>query len=344
LLEWLQVDPKVTSCKILYSQAGVQDSLIMPVSANKDTVRVLIPGLEETNYTFKIITYDDFGHVSIPVETEESVYGAMYEQSLVNRAIKTSIYDVDNGLYLEWYGPDGSEIATKLNYTDVAGNSRTLLLDKSETVTSIPDFKVSEPLAYSTMYKPVPTAIDTFYAPTAEKRIPYWREITSQVLVNTQQPFAKGAMVFGGRYFAVTGWTANATAAANGNVDSGQGDLLTMWLWPGVSPSPNIVNGKIYQTVELEAGTYRFNAYSLGCYSSGFSVYVVAALGNDLPDVADAENALGYAVVPSGIASGTILSFEFTLTEKSTVSLGFVGNLNDQQQVYFGKVELWSKQ
>ena len=77
-LEWLIVDPKVASCKIFYEQSGIRDSTEVQLEARKgfenDTTRVIISNLEETSYAFKIISFDAFGNVSIPVEAEDLVY------------------------------------------------------------------------------------------------------------------------------------------------------------------------------------------------------------------------------------------------------------------------------
>ena len=174
-LEWVIIDPKVTSCKIIYEQAGIQGSTTVPVHGSgyeNDTIRVIIPDMEEANYRFKIVSYDDFGHTSIPVETEEQAYGEMYENSLLNRMLQSTSLDEDeNLLQLEWYEAEATETGIKIDYTDVDGNNRTITVAASETSTTIPDFKITEPIYYSTMYRPVPSAIDIFYAKKTETQV-----------------------------------------------------------------------------------------------------------------------------------------------------------------------------
>jgi hypothetical protein len=349
-LEWVIVDPKVTSCKIFYEQGGIQESTTVAINAHSDyfndTIRVIIPDLEETTYAFKIISYDDFGHSSITVEAEESAYGAIYESALVNRTLKSIVYDVNEGLTLEWFEADDAEIAVKLAYTDINGNNRTIFVADSVNITSIPDFKISEPLFYSTMYKPVPAAIDTFYVQVVEEKIPYYANITN-MLKNPGAPFIKGDMVHDNRFYAAADWIANAAAAANGNVDNLKSNSLTMWTWGGYSPLTDIVNGKLYQTVELEAGTYRFDAFAYSTSNAINKAYVAVAAGNDLPDIDNVSQALASVPVPAGVTEGSAskptLSVEFTITEKTNVSLGFLGNINSQQETAFRKVELWEK-
>ena len=350
-LEWAIIDPKVSSCEVFYEQSGIQGKITVPVHGSgnykNDTVRVTIPNLEETNYKFKIVSYDNLGHASIPVETEEQVYGERYERSLNNRQLKSVEYDADkSSLNVVWYNADANEIGIDVKYTDIQGGKQSLFLTPSETNKTISDFKVSEPLVYKTQYKPTATAIDLFYAQTKEVLIPYWKNITAEVLSNTASPFTRGAHIMMDRFYLAEGWTANAAASANGNIDGygPRNDALTMWTYSGF---PTITNGKLYQTVSLEAGKYRFNAFVFETGSSGYQVYATASSGNELPNTDDVESqALGFIRVPSGIAMGANvkISFEFTLTTKSIISLGFAGTLTGNQQVFFSKVELWRLQ
>ena len=168
-LEWVLVDPKVTSCEVIYEQAGIQESITVPIQArgdfSNDTIRIDILDLEETTYSFKIVSYDKFGNTSIPVEVDESVYGDMYESSLVNRVVKNVDYDeVNNGLKLDWYAAENTVIGVYLTYTDINGDKQMKEVDIEDTSTTIADFKLGEPLLCTTKFKPVPSAIDTFSA------------------------------------------------------------------------------------------------------------------------------------------------------------------------------------
>jgi len=175
LLEWVIVDPKVTSCKVFYEHEGIQGEMVVPINAGSnfenDTIRVIIPDLEETVYVFKIVSYDDFGNSSLSVEVEGRVFGEMFERSLLNRVLNKVKYKETEGLTLEWFAADANEIGIKFDYTDTNGNHQTMVVDQPEMSTLLPDFKISESFFYSTMYKPLPTAIDTFYVEPVEKQI-----------------------------------------------------------------------------------------------------------------------------------------------------------------------------
>ncbi len=172
-LEWVIVDPKVTFCKIVYKQENIQKDITVMIperdNYSNDTIRVNVPDLKEAAYLFEIVSYDDYGNVSIPVEVEEEAYGEIYESSLMNRLLKDYVYDKENGLQLEWYDANENEIGMELYYTDINDNNQVILVDSSETYTAIFDYKYGEPLYNISLYKPVPFAIDTFY--TDKQRI-----------------------------------------------------------------------------------------------------------------------------------------------------------------------------
>lgn len=179
-----------------------------------------------------------------------------------------------------------------------------------------------------------------------------WVDITSDVLSNTSAPFAHGASpvitLSDGTLYAVTDWTANSEASKNGNVFYRPSDNFfdghlgfVYWVEGYVG---NIVNGKIYQTVNLDAGAYRFTAELRNCEGWGsqpIDVYVVAAWENDLPDIDQVEQ---YAISstkipwdpsnPWGLPTNTPYTIEFNLDTPSQVSLGFVGTVGGGQATF----------
>ena len=166
------------------------------------------------------------------------------------------------------------------------------------------------------------------------------------MLRNVKKPFTVGnySVLINNspRYFDALHWTTNNAGGANGNVDAttGGGRLL-LWVWDSSGNLSTITNGKLYQTVTLEAGSYKFDAISDGSNSSGYTVYVVAATGSELPDIANIQSTLASQQIPTPFTAGIRLSVEFTLTATTQVHLGFVGTLTGQQQVYFDEVQLW---
>ena len=176
-------------------------------------------------------------------------------------------------------------------------------------------------------------------------------DVTGEILKNTERPFNKGiAMGTSGNkalYYEVIDWTVNPMGGANGNVfrrgDPTFENVLCLIAWQELLNIGDMRNGKLYQTVELEAGDYRFDAYVL--YSDAnttYKVYMAAALGSDLPDTGSIERmALTFAPISADKQIGNrLISIHFKLSEKSTISLGFVADLF-ASEIYFNKVELW---
>ena len=178
-------------------------------------------------------------------------------------------------------------------------------------------------------------------------------DITDEVLpTDTRLPFATtGSAVIGSAYHSAI-WTVNDPIRSNGAVSVGarEGALGTMVAT--VMPLEEIVSGKIYRTVNLEAGVYRFSAtvYSSQNLTAPSKAYVVAALGNEPPDTDDVElMALGYAALPAtniAVGANPVFSTDFTLSDDSSVSLGFVATLlsGANRQMFFREVKLYSLQ
>ena len=168
-------------------------------------------------------------------------------------------------------------------------------------------------------------------------------DITKQVLKDTQMPFARSTVAFSNSWHAAV-WIVNDAVRPNGAVSRTRGDALGTMV-SSAMPNKEIMNGKLHQTVKLEAGTYRFSATVYSAQNLT-QAYVVAAPGNELPDTDDVEQtALGYAALPAtkiAVDTNPVFSVDFTLSEETTVSLGFVATLPSgaNRQMFFREVKL----
>lgn len=343
-LEWIISDPKVKSFKVLYSQEGVQDSVIVPVSLEKkysiDTVKVIVDNLIESNCIFNVISYDALGNASLTVEAEEMVYGENYEKSLLNRVMLSKSVDTE-GLHLNWYPPtEDTELGIEITYKDESGNTHTYFIADSISSSTIAGYDVNYPFTYRTKYLPSPTAIDTFYSAVNQDQI-----IFASELVNTERPFqiTDRGWWFDRSFGDLLGWVVNTAAARNGTVDNRVQQALVFWSWPGYSPSNGIINGKIYQTLKLNAGSYTFKVTAL--YTSGgwspIKQYIAVNKGVALPNVDKVEaEALSWKIIGMGLGDGSVITCSFTLEEASVVSLGIVGTIGSAQELRFKKFEL----
>jgi hypothetical protein len=176
MLEWQTLDPRVTSFNVIYGYAGRFDSLKVPAVHSEaysvDVISCTISGLEETGYTFRIVSSDAASNKSLVVEAAETAYGTMYEKGLFNRTVK-SRQPGENELKLEWYDAGASETGIELKYHATDGTVKTVFTPSGENTSSLPDFDYAFPLSYRTLYKPTETCIDTFSAVTVEEMVAF---------------------------------------------------------------------------------------------------------------------------------------------------------------------------
>jgi hypothetical protein len=97
-----------------------------------------------------------------------------------------------------------------------------------------------------------------------------------------------------------------------------------------------IVNGKLFQTFDLPAGTYKFTMSLAGdnpiiSNNGNDPRYIVAAAGTTLPDIADLGTALASTSFV-GLTNDKATSIEFTLAAPTKVSAGFLASFTGTEQ------------
>jgi len=198
------------------------DSLDIPVTG-PGVYEKMVENMEERGHVFQVITFDEFGNKSIPVEVISRAYGDMFQQILSNRVIRSTSTFENNTLTINWSGPVDNAIRSDVVYTNTSGVETVLQVPMSETKTVISDLLSG--LRYRTLFLPDTTAIDIFY--TDFKDIP----------MIVEQKVAK------------TGWTitgfdseeATGEGPPNGMAISAIDDNLgTFWhsRWSGSDPKP----------------------------------------------------------------------------------------------------------
>ena len=97
-----------------------------------------------------------------------------------------------------------------------------------------------------------------------------------------------------------------------------------------------IVNGKLYQTIDLPKGDFRFTMSLAGenpitSNNGSDPRYIAAAIGTTLPDIENLSTALGSKSF-AGLANSGSTSFEFSLNAPAKVSVGFVTSFTGKEQ------------
>lgn len=160
-------------------------------------------------------------------------------------------------------------------------------------------------------------------------------DVTAQYLQNIG-PFKASELAPGQtRWGNLVAWTSNAGAKSHngyGGYNSDKGGTLSLEAGWG---SPAVPNGKVYQTINLPAGTFSFDI-SGGNWANGENYmksngYVVVAPGaTDLPDYSavTTNSGVSYAIFSESTKTAQPV-VTFTLTAPTKVTVGAVVNFPD---------------
>ncbi|WP_160150124.1 DUF4998 domain-containing protein [Parabacteroides sp. Marseille-P3160] len=171
LLQFWMSDPRAVELCVYWSQKG--DSLIIPIAEDRnitEPIELFIGKNEkiisEGNYTLNLVTRDKYKNMSVIDEYNANVYGEKFASSLLNKYVKSVEAIGDSILKIAWGGAYSStEYGIKLFYVSKENSNEeqiftTEILKKEMNLT---DVDVKQPIYYSTIYLPEPTAVDTFY-------------------------------------------------------------------------------------------------------------------------------------------------------------------------------------
>lgn len=161
-------------------------------------------------------------------------------------------------------------------------------------------------------------------------------EITDTWIKNSGHPFTASSFD-GVRRGVLAEWTTSASVKnyAGGTLGGydyyGNTGFMSMERYS----SPQIPNGKIYQSFTLPAGKYQV-AVNMLDFSIKEHAYIMAAPGAALPDIDNISTALDYSPL-------TDPNIEFVLSEPTLVSVGVMANLlQDQQYMRIDKFRLYT--
>ncbi len=325
----IKPDPKINEVRIFWND--MKDSLSVPLSESVKSSRIFEQVLEKPEgiVSLTVVTYDNLGNKSILVPVVGRSYGDRYQNSLNNRLISSAISG-NNQATIDWMDMDMSTgpIATEIKYLATNSQEKLVRVPIKDAQNTITDISYSaKTIAYRTLFLPQPTSIDTFS--TAFVTVALTRDVTSEYIKNSKNPIETIAR--SGRWAIPAYWQIN-TAAKNyrnadgvffGGVDyEFGGPFLAMEAGWSADNMATITNGKIYQTVTLPIGLHSFEMDIPDCTSGG-EFYTVAMKGDGIPNIENISSSIAYIKTNS---AGTH-KLSFTLTEPTTVSLGFVGTL-----------------
>jgi len=332
-------DPKVTECRIFWNDRT--DSISVPIERTPDidTLRVLLENMAENVYNFEVVTYDALGNASITVHSIGTVYGDRYQASLFDRPLSRKALETYSGVFLGTLGSvdlSSGIFATEIKYTNQENHEKVLRIPIAEKDFELDDVNSGNPMLSRSLFLPDSTCLDTFYTEYVEIKPDY------VFYRNLGYPFT--ATNISGRWGVLEHWESNPAANAisgRGSWDknTGVGVLSAEAGWG----TPNINNGKIYQTTTLPAGEYEVvieftrNNVTADVNDTNNLIYFAATNNNDIPDAANVESAptLGYYNL-KWIADGyQTVRFRFDNPTNQEVTVGFVTNLMSSSNQFF---------
>jgi len=163
-LRWL-FNPRVNKAVVYWGNGKMQQEFQI-VPAGDEWVRARLNNLSEGSYQFDVYTYDQKGARSVRVSTSGIVYGNTYEQTLVNRSIRSASVS-GSDVTINWYEADEDAAAVELTYKDHDGTVHVITDPVTEQQTVLTNYLPGSEITYRTLFVPGGTAIDTFYTSRA---------------------------------------------------------------------------------------------------------------------------------------------------------------------------------
>lgn len=164
-ISWLLLsDPKVRSYKLYWDNRT--DSLTGEIhkTSEIDTVRVMLNNMAEGIHYFEIYMYDKDGNSSVQAEATGSVYGPLYEESLLTRTF-LSMRKIGSDIEVNWT-PAGSDLDhVEIRYLNNKGDSIHRLIPAAIELDTIRNVSLHNEYEYRSAFLPDSTALDTFYTP-----------------------------------------------------------------------------------------------------------------------------------------------------------------------------------
>ncbi|MEC3881655.1 DUF4998 domain-containing protein [Parapedobacter sp. 10938] len=176
MLSWIRTDPRVTHYQVYWNLGTDSIRVEVPMNGSEDgvdTVEAWIEGLEEVEYEFDVVSFDEDGNQSVKSSVAGRVYGDNYAGTLLNRGIQSiQVSPLESTAQISWFAADSTDIAVEVTYTDVENNSRKVILPNTGKPDTVTRYKPGTDFSYRTLFLPDSLAVDTFYASSVEIAAP----------------------------------------------------------------------------------------------------------------------------------------------------------------------------
>ncbi|WP_332456347.1 DUF4998 domain-containing protein [Petrimonas sp.] len=160
LLRYWSSDPRAKKMVVYWQLRN--DSILVDMPVNRDSVDLIISNMPENNYNLELITMkEDFTFRSVPLHVSGNSYGEQFQATLQHHLIKSIKLISLEKLKIEWFAANDNEVGNEVVYSSKSGETVSRFVPFDEKETEINDYK--EDIRYRTIYLPEINAIDTFY-------------------------------------------------------------------------------------------------------------------------------------------------------------------------------------
>src|SRR5690606_21677186 len=137
-LWWIVLaDPNATNGVIYWNNRADSLEVDLGQVTRPDTMRVILNDMEEKAYSFQVVTRDKKGNLSVTSEVLGTVYGDVYQNSLLTRAIRNLSVTKDT-LVIDWMPSEETSVGDSLVYQDKEGGVNRLFVPPSDDTTKLP--------------------------------------------------------------------------------------------------------------------------------------------------------------------------------------------------------------
>ena len=158
-------DPKAAKLTVYWDFRQGSRSFDVPTGKLGEVVEMIIPDLEEKNYTFELVATNPVGeYPSIPLYISGDVYGSRYAASLTNRKIvgDATFAPWNNRINIAWAKTVENIVGVELKYIN-SSNVETVLKVLNDEMQTTFDDSNDDQVEYRTLHLPEINCIDTFY-------------------------------------------------------------------------------------------------------------------------------------------------------------------------------------
>lgn len=173
-------DASIKKCEVFWNEKAKSQNIELANRTN-DTVKTTINNLEEGNYTFEIVTYDEKNNSTV-VKAIGKAYGDKYLSGLKTREIKESTFITGDVPFIDWQMAMTGEVGVHVSYTDEADKQKTVRTRNYENKSTITGHKPNTNITYKSAYLPEISALDTFYSETKTLVPAYYSADVSSVV------------------------------------------------------------------------------------------------------------------------------------------------------------------